>query len=555
MKRITRILQPAQRQLGAANGEAFAPSCVGGALRSLHDEYSSFWRRRANRLRRKDSISIISHMYRCINNMINTYGVAQLRARQDTSNQTRKPRSWGVSYVRARVLQQAGARASIFLATITMLSLASLPCTPGFSTPFAAPAISLSSLSLSFGYTAVGTTSRADSVRLMDTGNAALSIKSITITGADAGDFAQSNNCGNSVAPRANCTISVTFTPSASGIRTGTLTITDNAAGGSQALSLTGIGTAPLINLSPSALSFAARSVGTTSAAQIVNVRNVGQVVLNITALGITGADAGDFALTGSCGGSIAPEGGCTIGITFTPMASGSRTASVSITDNAGGSPQTVRLLGTGLGSAPGTSGTGTSGTGTSPTGISLAPSSVSFGSQPVATTSAAETITLSNGGNIALSISGLAIGGTNSGDFAEIANTCGGSLAAGSTCMIGVTFTPLSAGQRTATLSVTDNASSSPQAASFTGTGMVDVILSWGVSPTTGVVGYNIYRGTSSGGEGSTTLNSTPISSTSYVDVNVTAGTTYYYVLTSVGMNGVQSAPSNETEAQVPTS
>jgi hypothetical protein len=367
----------------------------------------------------------------------------------------------------------------------------------------------------------------------MDTGNAALSIKSITITGADAGDFAQSNNCGNSVAPRANCTISVTFTPSASGIRTGTLTITDNAAGGSQALSLTGIGTAPLINLSPSALSFAARSVGTTSAAQIVNVRNVGQVVLNITALGITGADAGDFALTGSCGGSIAPEGGCTIGITFTPMASGSRTASVSITDNAGGSPQTVRLLGTGLGSAPGTSGTGTSGTGTSPTGISLAPSSVSFGSQPVATT----------------------IGGTNSGDFAEIANTCGGSLAAGSTCMIGVTFTPLSAGQRTATLSVTDNASSSPQAASFTGTGMVDVILSWGVSPTTGVVGYNIYRGTSSGGEGSTPLNSTPISSTSYVDVNVTAGTTYYYVLTSVGMNGVQSAPSNETEAQVPTS
>jgi fibronectin type 3 domain-containing protein len=68
-------------------------------------------------------------------------------------------------------------------------------------------------------------------------------------------------------------------------------------------------------------------------------------------------------------------------------------------------------------------------------------------------------------------------------------------------------------------------------------------------------MVGYNVYRGTSSGGEGSTPLNSTPINGTSYVDTNVTAGMTYYYVVTSVGSNGVQSAPSNETEASVPAS
>jgi hypothetical protein len=310
------------------------------------------------------------------------------------------------------------------------------------------------------------------------------------------------------------------------------------------------MGIVPLIKLTPTALSFTGRSVGSTSKAQAVIVRNVGRVVLNITELAITGADAGDFALTDNCGTSIAPQEGCTIYVTFTPIASGTRTASVSVADNAGGIPQTVFLLGTGLGSP-----SGSSGTGTSPSGISLAPGSVSFGSQPVGTTSAAQTIILSNAGSTALSISGLAISGTNSGDFAEIADTCGSSLKAGSTCTVGVTFTPANPGQRTATLSVTDNASSSPQAVSFTGTGSADVILFWGASPTSGVVGYNIYRGTSPGGESSTPLNSTPIAGTSYLDENVTEGMTYYYVLTSVGTNGGQSAPSNETEAQVPAS
>jgi titin len=80
-------------------------------------------------------------------------------------------------------------------------------------------------------------------------------------------------------------------------------------------------------------------------------------------------------------------------------------------------------------------------------------------------------------------------------------------------------------------------------------------VILSWAASTSSGVVGYNVFRGTTSGGESTTPLNSTPINGTSYVDVNVTAGTAYYYVVTSVGSDGMQSAPSNETEATVPNS
>jgi hypothetical protein len=211
----------------------------------------------------------------------------------------------------------------------------------------------------------------------------------------------------------------------------------------------------------------------------------------------------------------------------------------VSISDNASGSPQTVVL----------------SGTGTVPAGVSLSPTTLSFGTQPVDTTSTAQTITLSNGGSAALSISGLTITGANSGDFVEVADTCGSVLVGGGNCTIGVAFTPSATGQRTATLSITDNASGSPQTATFTGTGSPDVILSWGASPSSGVVGYNVYRGTTSGGESTTPLNSMPINGTTYADASVTAGMTYYYVVTSVGSNGVQSAPSNEAEAVVPTS
>jgi fibronectin type 3 domain-containing protein len=115
--------------------------------------------------------------------------------------------------------------------------------------------------------------------------------------------------------------------------------------------------------------------------------------------------------------------------------------------------------------------------------------------------------------------------------------------------------FTPAASGTRTATLSIADNASGSPQSVSLSGSGTHDVILSWTASVTPGVLGYNVYRGTASGGESSTPLNSTPISSTTFTDASVTAGATYYYHVTAVAANDVtQSQASNETAATVPT-
>ena len=185
--------------------------------------------------------------------------------------------------------------------------------------------------------------------------------------------------------------------------------------------------------------------------------------------------------------------------------------------------------------------------------GLSL--TSLSFGNEPIDVTSSSGTITVNNTGSAGSSITSVTITGTNSGDFAEIANTCSSSVAAGGHCSIGVTFTPSAAGQRTATLSITDNASGSPVASRLTGTGIPDIILSWGHSPSASVEGYNVYRGTTPRGESSTPLNSTPLNGTTYVDENVMPGTTYYYVVRSVSSDGVPGAPSNEADAFVPIS
>jgi hypothetical protein len=232
--------------------------------------------------------------------------------------------------------------------------------------------------------------------------------------------------------------------------------------------------------------------------------------------------------------------------VTFKPTAGGTRTAAVTLTDNATGSPQTVSLTGTGTSAGP---------------AASLSPTSLAFGNQqPIDVTSSAQTVTLSNTGNAALSITSLALTGTNASDF-EQSNTCGSSVAAGANCTFVVFFTPSIAGTETASLSIADNASGSPQTVSLSGTGTHDVILSWTASTTSGVVGYDVYRGTTSGGESTTPLNSSPVAAgctsttaCTYTDATVAAGTTYYYTVTAVASNDVtQSAGSNEVSAVVP--
>jgi hypothetical protein len=192
----------------------------------------------------------------------------------------------------------------------------------------------------------VGTTSAAMSATLTNVGSTAFTLTSINITGEDAGDFSQTNTCGASVGAGSSCTISVTFMPTNGGTRTASVSISDNGGGSPQTVALSGTGT--VVELSASSLNFGNVMVGKISKPQIVVLTNVGSTTLTITSIKTTGADPGDFSVSNTCGGSVAGGAACNIVVRFIPTQTGLRTADVSITDNGGGSPQQIKLSGTG---------------------------------------------------------------------------------------------------------------------------------------------------------------------------------------------------------------
>jgi hypothetical protein len=215
---------------------------------------------------------------------------------------------------------------------------------PFTQTVVGVPVVMLTPASLSFPVQLVGTISKAKTIMLTNAGSATLTISSVMTSG----DFQQTNNCGSSLAAGSSCMISATFTPTAAGTRTGAVTIMDNASGSPQTAPLTGIGT--VVELSTHSLNFGNQTVGTTSNPRAVKLTNVGTVALGLKSISIVGTNAGDFAQrTNTCGSSLGPGKSCVISLTFTPSASGARSATLSISDTGGGSPQKVTLAGTGI--------------------------------------------------------------------------------------------------------------------------------------------------------------------------------------------------------------
>jgi len=339
----------------------------------------------------------------------------------------------------------------------------------------ASPAVNLSSTNVAFGSQRVGTTSAVQTVTLTNTGGSTLNIATVALGGTNPGDFAiaSGTTCtnGSSVPPTNSCVIKVTFTPTVSGARTGTVTITDDALDSPQSINLSGTGTFPVVALSTTVVNFNNQPMGSTSAAMPVTVNNTGTDTLNITTVALGGANAADFAIaTGTTctnGSAVAANGSCVINVTFTPTVTGARTATLSITDDASSSPQTVTLNGTGTTAV-----------------VTLSRTAIDFSTQRVGTTSVVQSVTLTQNGTATLHISTVAIGGTNAGDFAFAAGTTctnGATVAAsGGTCVINLTFSPLATGMRTATVTITDDAGGTPgstQTITMTGTGTAPVV------------------------------------------------------------------------------
>ena len=207
-------------------------------------------------------------------------------------------------------------------------------------------AVVLSPTSLAMGSETVNTTSASKTVTVKNNQPTPLTIASISTSA----NFGQTSNCPlspNALAAKTTCTISVTFTPTAAGALSGTLTVKGDASGSPQTVSLTGTGVLP-VTLSASSLTFSSQLVTTTSTAQSITVKN-NQSSTPLTISGIS--TTGDFAQTSTCPFSpntLAAGATCKISVTFTPTALGTRTGMLTITDNTSTSPQTVGLSGIG---------------------------------------------------------------------------------------------------------------------------------------------------------------------------------------------------------------
>ncbi|MFN7997345.1 MAG: choice-of-anchor D domain-containing protein [Bryobacteraceae bacterium] len=303
----------------------------------------------------------------------------------------------------------------------------------------------LSATSLSLGTVAVTRTSASQAVTLTNTGSAVLSVGGVAVTG----DFAQTNTCTAPLPPGAICSITVTFSPTAPGTRTGAITISDNAAGSprSVALSGTGIPGTAAIGLSPSVLSYGDQITGTISPSQPVSLTNTGTSTFTLTSIVAT-ADAGQ---TNNCPPTLAAGASCAINVMFMPGGAGARTGSVTITGNAANGPQTITISGNGLAA----------------TGSAAAVSSTAmvFPIQTAGTVSTPRTIKLTSAGVTPLNIASILATGD-----ASQTNTCPARLQPGASCAITVTFAPTGSGPRRGAITITDDAPDSPQVVAVSG-------------------------------------------------------------------------------------
>jgi Beta-propeller repeat/Immunoglobulin domain/Abnormal spindle-like microcephaly-assoc'd, ASPM-SPD-2-Hydin len=382
-----------------------------------------------------------------------------------------------------------------------------------------APAASLSPTSLTFGGQQVGKTSGSQAILLASAGTAPLHIVSV----ATSGDFAQTNDCGTGVAAGSTCTINVTFTPSSSGTRTGTLVVTDNASSSPQTATLAGNAGGPTITTQPSSqtvtlgqtatfsvtatgtpplsyqwqknntnISQATASTYTTPATipgdngsqlSVVVSDSVGSVTSNAATLTVNSPPS---IVTQPASQTVTAGQTATFNVAVTgttpfsyqwlrnganiPGATASTftTAPVTISDSGALFSVTVSNL---AGSVSSNAATLT--IGSAPATPALNPASLTFTSQFVGANSPPQAVTLSNNDVSSLSITGISVTGANSVDFKQN-NTCGTSLAPGGQCTISVVFSPTAGGTRTAAVSIADNASTSPQSISLSGIGAV---------------------------------------------------------------------------------
>jgi uncharacterized repeat protein (TIGR03803 family) len=311
----------------------------------------------------------------------------------------------------------------------------------------------------------------------------------VHVTSSDA-EFAATGGgtCGTAgIAPLTSCTIAIGFKPNGLGARSATLSITDNTATSPQHVALTGTGTVTM-TVAPTGYAFGSVKDG-SKATKSITVHNYQTNAVSLGE-GFTGPNAGDFTVTGgTCTSTLAKTSACSMIVTFAPTATGTEAATMTVTDSPDPlGPYTVSF------------------TASATVPESLSATKLAFGNV-YQTASKSLNLTVTNKATTgSITLTGVNIGGLNAGDFGAMGGTCGGSLAASSSCTYAVTFTPSTETAEAATLSVgvAEDPNGGPPAVSLTGTGLVPVKA----LPAAGIAFGTIASGHSSSAKTATVYN-----------------------------------------------
>jgi len=304
--------------------------------------------------------------------------------------------------------------------------------------------VTFSPTQISFPSQAAGTTSNSVIVAMKNNLSGPLALSSIQAPAP----FAVTSNCGTSLAAGASCSLTVTFSPSEVKYYSASVTVADNDPSSPQSFKVTGSGTAPVL-YSPKLIPFANQPINSTSPPSVVTVTNNETSAISIS--GITAP--APFAQSNNCGTSLGAGQSCTINVTFSPTQAKYYTANLTVADNTVTSPQTISLTGNGY--LP----------------VTLVPLAISFPQEATGTTSSGYTVTVTNKLPATLNLSSI----QTTAPFAQT-NDCGTSLGVGQSCKINVTFSPTAVKYYSGSLTITDDASTSPQIVGLNGNGVVPV-------------------------------------------------------------------------------
>ena len=385
--------------------------------------------------------------------------------------------------------------------------------------------------SQSFGSVTVGN-SKSLNETLTNSGGSNLTISAALATGS--GYSISGLSLPLTLTPGQSTTFAVQFAPTVAGASSGNVAITSNGSNPNLNIALSGTGVAPgTLSANPTTLPFGTVQVGSSKNLS-ETLTNSGGTTVTISQANVTGTG---FSISGlTLPATLTAGQSVTFTATFAPVSAGAVSGNLAIISDASNSTLNIALSGTG--GAPGT--------------LAVNPGTLNFGNVVVGASSALPGSLTATGASVTVSS-----GTSNSSEFVLSGITFPKTIAAGQSASFTVTFTPNAAGAANASLTFISDASNSPTVETLTGNGQAplphSVDLNWNASPTPGVVGYNIYRGTVSGGPYSK-VNGTLNAGLAYTDSTVSAGHTYFYVTRAVDGSDVESGNSNEVQAAIPT-